>query len=58
MAKKTKNMKSVIVTVSDEALNDIDDVAKQLGSTGMKVKQVLQATGVITGSWPPRNLPI
>ncbi len=49
MAKKTKNMKSVIVTISDEALNDIDNVAKQLKNTGMKVKQVMQATGVITG---------
>ena len=49
MAKKTKNMKSVIVTISDEALNDIGNVAKQLGNTGMKVKQILETTGVITG---------
>jgi hypothetical protein len=50
MAKKMKKMKSVIVTVSDEGLNDMDNVAKQLGSSGMKLKQILQATGVITGS--------
>jgi hypothetical protein len=56
MAKKIKNMKSVIVTISDESLNDIDNVAKQLGSSGMKVKQILQATGVITGSMPSSKL--
>ena len=44
--------KSVIVTVTDAALKDIDAVAKQLAAKGMKVDQVLPVTGVISGSCP------
>ncbi len=50
MSRKAKDIKSVIVTVSDDAMNNMDNVAKQLENNGMKVKRVLQSTGVITGS--------
>ncbi len=49
MSKKAKNMKSVIVTVTDEAMGNIENLAKQLGNSGMKVNHVLHSTGVITG---------
>jgi hypothetical protein len=44
--------KSVIVTVTDEALKDIEAIAKKLSDKGMKVDQVLPVTGVISGSCP------
>jgi hypothetical protein len=44
--------KSVIVTVTDTALKNIQAVANQLAAKGMKVGQVLPATGVISGSVP------
>ena len=47
MPKKTK---SIIVTVTDDALNKIDELAERLKTKGMKVDRVLPATGVITGS--------
>ena len=47
MPKKTK---SIIVTVTDDALNKIDDVAAQLTAKGMKVDKVMAAVGVISGS--------
>lgn len=47
LAKKTK---PIIVTVTDDALNKIDDLAAQLTAKGMKVDKVLPLTGVIAGS--------
>lgn len=44
--------KSIIVTVDDDAVNDMDGVVKRLTEQGMKVDRVLRATGVITGSAP------
>jgi len=44
--------KTVIVTVTDAALKDIQSVAKKLAAKGLKVEQVLPVTGVITGSCP------
>jgi hypothetical protein len=44
--------KSVIVTVNDAALKDIQTVANQLTAKGMQVDQVLPVTGVISGSCP------
>lgn len=49
---KQTNSKSVIVTVTDDALKDIQSVAKKLSAKGMKVDQVLPVTGVISGSCP------
>lgn len=46
------NSTSVIVTVTDDALKDIQSVAKKLSAKGMKVDQVLPVTGVISGSCP------
>jgi hypothetical protein len=51
----TKELKPVIVTVTDEALGDIQKVAAELGAAGMKVNQVLPVTGVISGSCAPRK---
>ena len=45
-----KESKSVIVTVADDALKDIHNLASRLTSHGMKVMRVLPATGVISGS--------
>ena len=46
------NPTSVIITVTDAALGDIQSVADQLTAKGMKVDRVLPVTGVITGSVP------
>lgn len=42
--------KPIIVTVTDEMLENIDQVAEQLSSGGMKVDNVLPMTGVISGT--------
>lgn len=44
-----KNLKSFIVTVTDDKLKDIQKVADQLADKGMKVNRVLPITGVISG---------
>lgn len=46
----SKKFKSIIVTVTDHMLQDIQQVADQLAAKGMKVEQVMPITGVITGS--------
>jgi hypothetical protein len=45
-----KKYKPIIVTVSDEKLKNIYEVADELAAKGMKVDQVMPVTGVITGS--------
>jgi hypothetical protein len=45
-----KESKSVVVTVADHALDDIDGVAKRLKAHGMSVTRVMAKTGVISGS--------
>lgn len=42
--------KSVVVTVADDALDSIQDVARRLTAKGLKVERVLPVTGVISGS--------
>jgi hypothetical protein len=49
---KQANSKSVVVTVTDAALKDIQSIAKKLTAKGLKVDQVLPITGVISGSCP------
>lgn len=44
--------KPVVVTVNDDAMPHIHDVAKALGAAGLKVGQVMPLTGVITGHFP------
>lgn len=51
-----KQAKSVIITVADHMLGDIDRVAKKLAAKGMKVSQVMPITGVITGSCSPTKM--
>jgi hypothetical protein len=51
-----KKTKSIIVTVTDDALTKIDELAARLTAKGMKVDRVLPATGVITGSAAPTKM--
>ncbi len=39
----------VTVTVSDDHVAEIDDLAERLRTAGLRVEQVLGAAGVITG---------
>jgi hypothetical protein len=41
--------KSITVTVDDDHLGRIEDVADQLRASGVQVHQVLGAVGIITG---------
>jgi hypothetical protein len=45
-------MVGISVTVDDEHLARIDDVAVELRANGMQVDQVLDGLGVISGSVP------
>jgi hypothetical protein len=45
-------MVAVKVTVDDDHLDKIDEVAAELRSNGMQVDQVLNEVGVISGSVP------
>lgn len=47
---------SVIVTVTDAKLDNIESVATSLRARGMKVEQVLPKTGVISGSSAPSKM--
>ena len=42
--------KSVIVTVGDDALANIHEVAKKLSEGGMLIEQVIPVMGMISGS--------
>jgi hypothetical protein len=46
----SKESKSVIVTVSDDALGEIHNLASRLKDHGMTVERVMPVTGVISGS--------
>lgn len=48
--------KPIIVTVSDEAMPDIQGIAKTLSAKGMKIKRVMPLTGSISGSSGTRAL--
>lgn len=52
----SKRSKSIIVTVTDHMLGDIEQVAQKLAAKGMKVNQVLPITGVISGSCAPAKM--
>jgi hypothetical protein len=45
-----KKRKPIIVTVADDALRNIDELAAKLEAKGMKVDSVLPITGIISGS--------
>ena len=45
------------MTVSDEAVKNINELADKLTKKGMKVDRVMPITGVIAGSAPPKKLP-
>src|SRR5262245_48925604 len=42
--------KPVVVTGTDEGVEDIQNIAQKLSAKGMKVDKVMPITGVITGS--------
>ena len=42
--------KTVIVTVADDSLSEIQSLANRLKGLGMTVKRVMPVTGVISGS--------
>jgi len=44
-----KAARQVIVTVDDQFLKNIDDVAKKLRSAGMKVGNVMSSLGIVAG---------
>jgi hypothetical protein len=50
MARRSRKPKSLIVTVADDALEHIDQLADRLRGEGMKVDRVMPITGVILGS--------
>jgi hypothetical protein len=52
MKRHLKKEKSVIVTVTDNALKDIQKLAEKLQEKGMTIKRILPITGVISGSYP------
>lgn len=56
MTNKTK-AKSIIVTVSDDALPNISQLADDLSAKGLEVDRVLPVTGVITGSVVASKVP-
>jgi hypothetical protein len=47
---KTVGTKSIVITVDDDNLSRIDEVASELRSLGVKIDEVLKATGLICGS--------
>jgi hypothetical protein len=44
--------KPIIVTVADDALENIHELANKLATRGMRIDRVLPITGVISGSCP------
>ena len=51
-----KKSQSIIVTVADEAIDKIDELAEKLTAKGMTVDRVMPITGVISGSAPSSKL--
>lgn len=47
---KSVETKSIVITVDDEHLPQIDHVAHELRSLGMQVDEVLKTTGLICGT--------
>lgn len=47
---------NIIVTISDQYLENIQAVAAELESAGMKVEKVLRTVGIITGSIPSSTI--
>jgi hypothetical protein len=48
----------IIVTVSDDMLGKINQVANQLAAKGVTVNRVMPVTGVITGSCDSSKIPV
>lgn len=52
-----KNQNKVVVTITDEAMPNINKLADKLGKKGLKVNQVMPMTGVIVGSCAEEKMP-
>jgi hypothetical protein len=50
-------LQSIVVTVDDEHLPSIQDLALTLQSAGMLVEQILPTAGIITGRAPANIIP-
>ncbi|MGH3788775.1 MAG: hypothetical protein ACRDRG_20000 [Pseudonocardiaceae bacterium] len=48
---------SITITVDDDHVGRINDLANQLRAAGMQVHQVLGAAGIITGAVPDAQRP-
>jgi hypothetical protein len=48
-----EKLRRFVVTVADDAVPRIQQVADGLTAKGMKVNQIMPVTGVITGSYAP-----
>ncbi len=48
---------SVLISVDDEHLNRMSEVTSRLKTAGVKVDQVMDTLGTITGSADPSKLP-
>jgi hypothetical protein len=55
MASSSKQI-DILVSVDDKHLDQIHSVSKRLRSKGMAVTEVLEISGVITGSAQPESL--
>jgi hypothetical protein len=53
---ETLSAQSIVVTVSDEMLAEIHQVADDLAARGMEVHRVMPITGVITGAYDPAQV--
>jgi gentisate 1,2-dioxygenase len=54
----SEELKPVIVTVSDEQLENIYQVANHLAAEGLNVDQVFPVTGVIAGTSVPAQMSV
>ncbi len=57
MEQTDKNQSRVIITVTDEALPDIEQLANKLTKKGLNVDQVMPMTGVIVASYSENEMP-
>lgn len=48
--------KPIIVTVADDALKNIDELAAKLAAKGMRVDRIMPITGIISGSCPSTRM--
>jgi hypothetical protein len=50
-ASPKKEAESIVVTVDDAHMSSIQEVAKRLRARGMKVQEVMEGIGIISGTY-------